>query len=73
MKPRSYNAAYAAAADFPTFDSVERLYKMGVTYIILHKREWLGLRDPQLLDDVASMPSLRLVADDGKIAIYRLR
>jgi hypothetical protein len=73
MKPRSYNAAYAAAAEFPSFDSVERLYKLGVTYIILHKREWLGLRDPQLLDDVARMPALRLVADDGRIAIYRLR
>lgn len=66
--PASYWTQSEAVADFPSAASTAALRAMGVTHIFVH-RDQLGSRASGLADD----PALRLIADDGAIALYAIR
>jgi hypothetical protein len=66
--PASYAAHEAVMRLFPAPDSILRLRDIGVTHVLLHKREVPA----ELLARCAGAPGLTLVADEGDQVLYAL-
>lgn len=69
FRPASYEATYASVAGFPDAASLVALHQRGVTAVIVHR----DLLAPARLTAIGRVTSLELAAEEGAIAIYRLR
>ena len=65
--PRDFDATARALNQFPEPVALELLHRLGVTHIVVHDRNGMETRH----EAIRASPSLRLVAEEGRIAIYR--
>lgn len=70
FRPASYDAAYEAMRGFPSDASLIALHGLGVTHVVVHKREMLG--DMTGDDPFSHVASIRLVAKDDDVLIYSM-
>jgi len=69
FRPASYEKAYAATRGFPSNESLLALSELGVTHVVIHRRE---ANVPAGDDPYGNVNSIRLVGRDDDILIYRL-
>ena len=69
--PPSYYARRVDLASFPADDAIAVLRNLGVRYAVVH-REAFSRRGPDALSRLEASPHLRLLIDEGDIAIYRV-
>jgi hypothetical protein len=70
FRPASYDTAYTAMRDFPSDASLIALNKLGVTHVVVHRREMMG--DLSAGDPFNHVASIRLLAKDDDVLIYKL-
>lgn len=68
FRPPSYQRSYEAMSTFPSEQSLIALHELGVTDIVVHAHDF----GEERARDLAASPSLRQVAQDGDITIFRL-
>jgi hypothetical protein len=68
FRPASYERSYEAMREFPSDQSLLTLHELGVTDIVVHAHDYGEDR----VKTLAALPSLREVAHDGDITIFRL-
>jgi len=69
FRPASYQKSYDATRGFPDRRSLEALHELGVTDVVVHGSAFR----PGYLAELDHTPSLRVVAIEDDIHIYRLR
>jgi hypothetical protein len=72
FRPPSYERSYASVREFPADQSLIALHHLGVTHVIVHKQAYAASVGPPGFTALSQIRSLKLVADDGDIFIYRL-
>lgn len=70
FRPASYDTAYTAMHDFPSDASLTALHQLGVTHVVVHRKEML--RDMSSRDPFNNVASIRLLAKDDDVLIYKL-
>jgi hypothetical protein len=65
--PRRFDVTAQAMKQFPELASLEMMHRLGVTHVVVHLTE--GMEDRRAAIDAS--PSLRLMAAESDIAIYR--
>jgi len=68
FRPASYERSYDLLRAFPSDRSLLALHELGVTDVVIHEHDYGEDRVKAL----AALPSLRQVAHDGDITIFRL-
>ena len=72
FRPPSYEKSYEAIQRFPSAESLIALSALGVTHVVVHQRAMNhGVHDDRY-DPYVGVSSLRLVARDEDVLIYRL-
>jgi hypothetical protein len=71
FRPGSYDETYSAIQGFPDVAALAALHDRGVTHIVVHMAEFCGT--PVGRCAALENASLRLLAEDGDIRIFRLR
>ena len=72
FRPPSYEKSYQAIQRFPSPESLIALSALGVTHVVVHQRAMNhGVHDDRY-DPYVDVASLRLVARDEDVLIYRL-
>lgn len=66
--PPGYHRIQQAVEAFPDVSALAALHEIGVTHIVVH-RDWFP---PDRLKQIEASPALRIVSQQGPIAIYRL-
>jgi hypothetical protein len=69
FRPPSYDAVFAHLSGFPDLESLAALRGRGVTDVIVHR----AMLEPDRAASLDRIGSLQLLAEEGDIAIYRLR
>jgi hypothetical protein len=69
FRPDSYETSYEAAREFPSDQSLIRLYELGVTHVVVH----LAALGDAKAAEIARTPTLQQIASEGDVMIYRLR
>ena len=72
FRPVSYERSYASVREFPADRSLISLYNLGVTHIIIHKQAYAADLGLHRFTELSDIRSLKLVANDADIFIYRL-
>lgn len=70
FRPASYDTAYEAMRAFPSDASLIALHQLGVTHVVVHRREMLGAAAGE--DPFNRVSSIRLLAKDDDVLIYKL-
>jgi hypothetical protein len=70
--PSSYRDRRTDLALFPAPEALTVLRRLGVRYAVIH-RESFAQRGPTALAQLEASPGLRMLIDDGDIAIYRVQ
>lgn len=70
FRPATYDRAYQAMQGFPSDSSLIALHELGVTHVVVHKRELLG--DVAIDDPFNHVASIRLLAKDDDVLIYKI-
>jgi sugar phosphate isomerase/epimerase len=65
--PPDFDARAQALRAFPADVALEMMHKLGVTHVVVHRTGALEERRAE----IDASPALRLVAEEGDIAIYR--
>jgi hypothetical protein len=71
--PASYVRLQPALAGFPGHDALETMHRRGITHAVVHEAAFIGMYGRTRFEDIGTIRSLREVAHDGDIHIYRLR
>jgi hypothetical protein len=71
--PATYARLQPALAPFPGLEALETMHSRGITHAVVHEAAFVGLYGRQRFDDIGAIQSLREIARDGDIHIYRLR
>jgi hypothetical protein len=72
LTPQSYVDHARELARFPDQHAMATLRAIGVTHIFVHDRALRDWTDDETADAVRRSPDLRLLAQDGDVALYRL-
>lgn len=72
FRPASYDEAYEAVRAFPSPDSLIALHQLGVTHVVVHQRAFNNGGSDDRYNPFEQVPTLRLLARDDDILIYRL-
>ena len=70
--PGSYDRAFRALRSFPDPDSLVFLHGLGVSHVVVHHNEFIGLHGAERAARIAQTPNLKLVADSPNVQIYQL-
>jgi hypothetical protein len=65
--PRGFEETAQAMRAFPTDAALEAMHRLGVTHVVVHATG--GMEERRAAIDAS--PALRLIAQEGDIAIYR--
>lgn len=68
FRPKSYVDSHDALNGFPSEASLIGLHSRGATHVVVHRR----LLGAQRFNDIASVRSLRLLANDEEVWLYKL-
>lgn len=68
FRPKSYGESYDALNGFPSEASLIGLHSRGVTHVVVHRQSFGADR----FDAIAKVRSLRLVANDEDVWLYKL-
>ncbi len=70
FRPESYEKSYLAMREFPSDNSLIALHGLGVTHVVIHRKEMLnaGAGD----DPYSHVASIRLLAKDDDVLIYKI-
>lgn len=68
FRPKSYGESYDALNGFPSEASLIGLHSRGATHVVVHRQ----LLSPGRFDAIANVRSLRLLANDDEIWLYKL-
>jgi hypothetical protein len=71
--PRHYARFAADVRDFPAEHVLQELHRRGFTHAVVHKREFIDQFGAAAFDAIVNTTSMREVAHDDDIHIYRLR
>jgi hypothetical protein len=71
--PASYARLQPVLAGFPGHEALETMHSRGITHAVVHEAAFVGMYGRQRFDDIGAIQSLREIARDGDIHIYRLR
>jgi hypothetical protein len=72
FRPVSYERSYASVREFPADHSLISLHNLGVTHIIIHKQAYAAAVGLDEFTELSEVRSLKLVANDADVFIYRL-
>lgn len=72
FRPPSYEASYQAMSRFPSDESLLALSALGVTHIVVHQRAMNQGNPDDRYDPYEHVASLRMIARDDDVLIYRL-
>jgi len=70
--PASYERLQLSLAAFPGHDALETMHRRGITHAVVHEAAFVGMYGRQRFDAIGAVQSLREIARDGDIHIYRL-
>jgi hypothetical protein len=71
--PAAYARLQPVLAEFPGHEALETMYSRGITHVVVHEAAFVGMYGRKRFDDIDAIRSLREIANDGDIHIYRLR
>jgi hypothetical protein len=71
--PMSYVRVAIALRTFPDYDALAVLHAQSVTHVVVHRSPFVGRRGLAAFEAIRSVAALQLLANDGKIYIFRLR
>ena len=71
--PASYVRLWTQVQDFPGYDALEIMHRRGITHAVVHEAAFIGMYGRQRFDDIGAVRSLREIAREGDIHIYRLQ
>ena len=66
--PPGYQRIQQAVELFPDVPALAALHELGVSHVVVHQKWFL----PDRLKQIEASPALRIVSQQGPIAIYRL-
>lgn len=72
FRPPSYERSFEAMRTFPSDESLLALSQLGVTHIVVHQRAMNHGEKDDRYDPYEKVASLRLIARDEDVLIYRL-
>lgn len=70
--PASYVRLWTQVQDFPGYDALEIMHRRGITHVVVHEAAFIGTYGRQRFDDIGAVRSMREIAREGDISIYRL-
>lgn len=70
FRPDSYDAGYEAMREFPSDSSLIALHHLGVTHVVVHRKEMLGEGAGE--NPFSNVASIRLLARDDDVLIYKI-
>ena len=70
--PASYVRLWSEVQGFPGYDALEIMHRRGITHAVVHEAAFIGMYGRQRFDDIGAVRSLREIAREGDIHIYRL-
>jgi hypothetical protein len=70
--PASYVEIWSELRGFPGVDALEAMHRRGITHVVVHEDGFVGMHGRQRFDEIGTTRSLREIARDGDIHIYRL-
>jgi len=70
--PASYVRLWSEVQGFPGYDALEAMHRRGITHAVVHEAAFIGMYGRQRFDDIGAVRSLREIAREGDIHIYRL-
>jgi hypothetical protein len=71
--PASYARLQPLLEPFPGYEALETMHRRGITHAVVHEAAFVGMYGRKRFDDIGAIQSLREIAHDGDIHIYRLR
>ena len=71
--PASYVEVWSELRGFPGVDALEAMHRRGITHVVVHEDAFIGMHGRQRFDEIGTTRSLREIARDGDIHIYRLQ
>jgi hypothetical protein len=71
--PRHYERLVSDVREFPAEHVLQALHRRGFTHAVVHQREFIEQHGQPAFDAVVNAASMREIASDGNIHIYKLR
>jgi hypothetical protein len=70
--PASYVQTWNDLRGFPEQGALEAMRRRGITHVVVHEDAFIGMHGQERFDAIGTTRSLREIARDGDIHIYRL-